>query len=99
MDANIQTLNAQWWASYAILCLVIIVVLAGVSFSGFQLWKSITVAGVQPTTDLELSASKVRVTSTVVGIIVLTISLVFLYIYTVQVYKISPLQTVEAKPS
>jgi hypothetical protein len=54
MDVNIQTFDVQWWSSYAILFLVIVVVLSGVSFSGFQLWKSISVAGVQPTTELEV---------------------------------------------
>lgn len=88
MDVNIQAFDAEWWSFYAILFLVIVVVLSGISFSGFQLWKSISVAGVQASNELELSAAKVRVTSSVVGIVVLTISLVFLYIYTVQVYQI-----------
>ena len=88
MDLNIEAFNAQRWSSYAILFLVVVVVLSGISFSGFQLWKSISAAGVQTTNELEFSASKVRVTSSVVGIVVLTISLAFLYIYTVQIYQI-----------
>jgi hypothetical protein len=95
MDVNIQAFDAQWWSSYAILGLVIIVVLAGVSFSGFQLWKSVSVAGVQSSNELEISASKVRVTSSVVGIVVLTISLAFLYIYTVQVYQMHIIRVAE----
>ena len=88
MQLNIEAFNAQRWSAYAILFLVVVVVISGISFSGFQLWKSISVAGVQTTNELELSASKVRVTSSVVGIIVLMISLAFLYIYTVQIYQI-----------
>jgi hypothetical protein len=88
MELNVEAFNAQRWSAYAILFLVVIVVISGISFSGFQLWKSISVAGVQTNNELELSASKVRVTSSVVGIVVLTISLAFLYIYTMQVYQI-----------
>jgi hypothetical protein len=88
MELNIEAFNAQRWSAYVILFLVVVVVISGISFSGFQLWKSISVAGVQTSNELELSASKVRITSSVVGIVVLTISLAFLYIYTVQVYQI-----------
>jgi hypothetical protein len=88
MELNVEAFNAQRWSAYAILFLVVVVVISGISFSGFQLWKSISVAGVQTSNELELSASKVRVTSSVVGIIVLMISLAFLYIYTIQVYQI-----------
>ena len=88
MELNIEAFNAQRWSAYAILFLVVVVVISGISFSGFQLWKSITVAGVQTSNELELSASKVRVTSSVVGIVVLMISLAFLYIYTMQIYQI-----------
>jgi hypothetical protein len=91
-DANVQTLYAQKIASYVILILVFLVVVSGVLFSGFQLWKSVSI-GVQSSTDFELSASKVRVTSSVVGIVVLTISLVFLYIYTHEVFQIRPIDT------
>lgn len=88
MELNIEAFDAQRRSSYAILFLVVVVVISGISFSGFQLWKSVSVAGVQTSNELELSASKVRITSSVVGIIVLTISLAFLYIYTIQVYQI-----------
>jgi len=92
MDANVQTFHAQQIASYVVLTLVFLVVVSGVLFSGFQLWKSVSI-GVQPNSDFELSAAKVRVTSSVVGIVVLTISLVFLFIYTQEVYQIKLLDT------
>jgi hypothetical protein len=88
MELNIEAFNAQRWSAYAILFLVVVVVISGISFSGFQLWKSVSVAGVQTSNELELSASKVRITSSVVGIVVLMISLAFLYIYTMQIYQI-----------
>jgi hypothetical protein len=88
MDVNIRSFNAQGTASAVVLFLVGLVVVAGTAFAGFQLWISVRVGGVQASNELELSASKVRVTSSVVGIIVLTLSLVFLYIYTKEVYHI-----------
>lgn len=88
MDINIGAFRAQRIASAVVLFLVVVVVVAGIAFAGFQLWKSVSVAGVQSSNELEVSASKVRITSSVVGVVVLTISLVFLYIYTQEVYHI-----------
>jgi DUF1365 family protein len=88
MDINLSTLNAQRFASNIILWLVALVAFAGISFAGFQLWKSVTVAGIQMSNDLEISASKVRVTSSIVGVTVLIVSLAFLYVYTTEIYQI-----------
>lgn len=89
MDLNIAAFQNARTASNVILALVVLVVIAGITFAGFQLWKSVTIAGVQVSNDLEVSASKVRVTSSVVGVVVLVISLAFLYIYTRQIYPIT----------
>ncbi len=78
----------ELWVSSLVLGLVAIIVFAGLSFSGYQLWKAVTVAGVQTTAEMELSAGKLRVTSSVVGIVVLLISLAFFYLFIVEVYPI-----------
>lgn len=88
MDLNIETFQTQWLQTYTVMVLVALVVISGVCFSGFQLWKSVGVAGVQLNSDLEMSAKNVRVTSSVVGVVVLVISIVFLYIYTEKVYQL-----------
>jgi hypothetical protein len=88
MDANISTLRAQRFAGGVILWLVVLVALAGIAFAGYQLWKSVAAAGVQPSNELEISASRVRLTSSVVGVIVLSISIIFLSIYTSQIYQL-----------
>jgi hypothetical protein len=92
MEMNISQLKAQWVAGYVVLALVALVVLAGTTFAAFQLWKSVTIGGVQGSHDLELSASRVRVTSSVVGVVVLAISLGFLYIYAREIYQLHPLE-------
>jgi hypothetical protein len=99
MDVNIGIFQVQKIASDVVLLLVFIVVTSGVLFSGFQLWKSVSVAGVQASNDLEISAAKVRVTSSVVGIVVLAISLAFLFIYTREVYTIKSLPSIQPKSS
>lgn len=93
MDSNIGVLRGQQFASSVVLSLVVIVVVSGILFAGFQLWKSATVAGVQNSTDMELSAAKVRVTSSVVGVTILVISLALLYIYTKEIYVVRMLDT------
>src|SRR5687768_3951449 len=47
MDIRIGAFQAQRLASYIVLLLVVLVVVAGILFAGFQLWKSISIAGVQ----------------------------------------------------
>jgi hypothetical protein len=95
MGVNLAVFHVQRIASYVVLFLVFVVVTSGVLFSGFQLWKSVSIAGVQASSDLEVSAAKVRVTSSVVGIVVLAISLAFLFIYTREVYTIKSLQPIQ----
>ena len=102
MEVNLDVFYVQKIASYVVLFLVFVVVTSGVLYSGFQLWKSVSIAGVQASSDLEISAAKVRVTSSVVGIVVLAISLAFLFIYTREVYTIRALQPIQpeaASPS
>jgi hypothetical protein len=91
MDFNIGTFHAQRIQTYVVMALVVIVVIAGVLFSAFQLWKSISTAGVQLNSEMEMSAKNVRITSSVVGIVVLVVSIAFLYIYTTQVYQMRPI--------
>jgi hypothetical protein len=88
MDLNLETFQTQWLQTYTVMALVVLVVVAGVCFSAFQLWKSVGVAGVQLNSELEMSAKNVRITSSVVGVVVLVISIVFLYIYTHEVYQL-----------
>jgi hypothetical protein len=62
------------------LFLVVLVVIAGVSFSAVQLWQGLGAVGAL-SNELEISASKVRLTSSVIGVVVLTISLAFFYVF------------------
>lgn len=63
------------------LALVALVVIAGVIFSGLQLWQSLKVASAPLANDLEISLTKIRLTSSVIGVMVLGISLAFFYVF------------------
>lgn len=93
-------LNAFWWqalASQVLLCVVVVVCLSGVFFSGYQLWIATSRGPVDGSakstadpisTSVELSWQSVRVTSSVIGLIVLVVSVAFLYLFLKEVYKI-----------
>lgn len=63
------------------LALVALVVIAGVIFSGIQLWQSLKAASAPLANDLEISLTKIRLTSSVIGVMVLGISLAFFYVF------------------
>ena len=67
-----------------------LVVIAGVSFTGLQLYYVVTKGGPQPTQDLEVSAQRFRLTSSFVGVTVLCLSLGFLYIFATAFYRPIP---------
>jgi hypothetical protein len=100
MNASKATLEWQLFASNVLLWVVILVVAAGVVYSGLQLAIAAK-TGKQRDTSLEISAQRVRVTSSVVGIVVLALSLAFLLIFVNQVYQLRPLEpaTVSATPA
>jgi hypothetical protein len=78
----------QLIASYVVLGIVALVILAGLIFSAVQLYTALRLSQPQPNIDLELSASKVRITSSVVGVVVLTLSIVFLFLFLDRIYDI-----------
>jgi heme/copper-type cytochrome/quinol oxidase subunit 2 len=91
MAASKATLEWQLFASNVLLWVVILVVAAGVVYSGLQLAIAAK-TGKQRDTSLEISAQRVRVTSSVVGILILALSLAFLLIFVNQVYQLRPLE-------
>lgn len=75
---------------------VLLMVFCGICFSGIQFYKSMTMSKLDGgeametgVTEFEASTSGIKVTSSVLGIIVLVISLAFFYLYLVYVYPIS----------
>ncbi len=86
---QLRVFEWQVFSANVILLLVAILILSGVGFSGFQLWKgrkSRSQAGANM--DVEISAQKVRIQSSVIGVVVLTISGLFLLLFAKEIYRI-----------
>jgi hypothetical protein len=85
-------------ASEILIWVVVIVCLSGVVFSGYQLWRAtspktfdgstVKADGDPLATNVELSWQNVRVTSSVIGLVVLVISVAYLYLFLKEVYRI-----------
>ena len=75
------------WAVWAVLGLSCLVVLTGAGFTGFQLYHVVTSGGPQETAILEASAQQFRLTTSFVGVVVLTLSLAFLYLFAQSFYQ------------
>ena len=80
-----------------IFVLVVILVLSGLVFSAIQFYialKSAKRKGSLPDTSLKASLSGVEVSSSVLGVIILTISIVFFYLYLSKVYPLVSLDQI-----
>jgi hypothetical protein len=90
-----QRLDVFAWQSLStkiIFVVVLLLVLAGMYFAAIQFHAGLRRRGQDPAspeeTELSLSLSEVKVRSPVLGVIILTISLAFFYLYLVHVYPI-----------
>ncbi len=84
----------QRFSTKIIFYAVILLVFLGMAFSGIQFYKSYKItdsADKTPDTptELELSLKGIKVTSSILGVIILVISLAFFYLYLVHVYPIN----------
>ena len=93
----------QLFSSRIIFFSVLVLVFVGICFSGIQFYKSILPSGKKETlepaessqtggspvsSEVEFSVKGIKVTSPVLGVIILVISLAFFYLYLVYVYPI-----------
>jgi len=80
----------QLLSSKMIFVIVILLVTAGIYFSWLQFIKGLSAdrGGSSTETTFEASASGIKVSSPVLGVIILVISLAFFYLYLVYVYPI-----------
>lgn len=99
-DIYIEQFKWQRSASERLLWLVVTVVISGILFSGVQLWRASSTKDLGPESSIEIASSKIKITSSVVGLIVLVISIVFFYFFLTEVYtvKIVDMTSSETKP-
>lgn len=95
MEYNVSLFKWQQTAGTVILWLVSVLVVAGVIFSGFHLWSAAANVRSQSNTEIEISTQKVRITSSVIGLVILVLSLAFVYLFIREVYSINLISTFE----
>ena len=89
MQATAQLYKWQNFASTVMMWTVVAVVCAGLLFSGYQLYFSVR-RDKPMDGDLELSAQRLKLTSSVVGVVILAMSIAFVLIFVDKVYTITP---------
>ena len=89
MQATAQLYKWQNFASTVMMWTVVAVVSAGLLFSGYQLYFSVR-RDKPMDGDLELSAQRLKLTSSVVGVVILAMSIAFVLIFVEKVYTITP---------
>jgi len=93
----------QYISGIIIFIVVLIVVFTGLVFSAWQFYITMSQLPKKNTgkqeaaTNIELSASGLKVTSSVLGVIIIALSLAFFYLYLAYVYPISAV-SLEKKP-
>ena len=76
----------NYWACWVSLGLVVIIVIAGIGFCGYQLKVAGTV-GTKDETKFEFDAQgKLKLQTSAIGIVVLVISLAFFYLFLIKVF-------------
>ena len=86
-EHRLNVLNWQHFSSQIILFIVIIVVFVGLYFSWIQFHKFEHDKILESTT-IEASKAGMKISSPVLGVIILAISLVFFYLYLIHVYPV-----------
>jgi hypothetical protein len=79
--------NWELSASSVMLWVTVIVVVCGLIFSGIQLWHAMKV-GQNTDGTWEISATGMKITSSIVGVVVLAMSIAFVYLFLDRVYPI-----------
>ena len=88
LDHRERTFEWQYFSTKLIFFCVILLVVAGIVFSGIQFRKGLK-EGKPEVTTAEVSPTGLKFSSSVLGVIILFISLLFFYLYLMYVYPIS----------
>lgn len=78
----------QLFSSRVIFVVVILLVLAGIYFAAVQFHVALATAKSLPEQKVEISAKGIIVNSSVLGVVILCLSLAFFYLYLVHIYPI-----------
>lgn len=88
-DAEVAAYRWQLTAANWILGLVYLLTTAGVLFCGYQLWRGSRLSKLPSNqVEIELSLSKLKLQTSLIGIAVLVVSYSFLLVFTREIYQI-----------
>lgn len=89
-EQRLEAFAWQGWSSKAIFFAVLLLVFAGIVFAAVQFGAGLRGPGKVsgPTTELAIDLKGVKLSSPVLGVVLLSISLAFFYLYLVYVYPI-----------
>lgn len=99
IEVAIENFRWQQRASEVLMWTVLAVVFCGLGFSGYQLYHATRLGKDPAASEIEVSTNKVRVTSSIVGLVVLFMSIAFLYLFLIEVYRIKPVNLLQQSPS
>lgn len=92
-EIRVKTFEQQLCFNVVILILVIIITLAGIGFTWVQMKETSTAQGQE--TSIEITRDGLKIRSSVIGLLILVVSLVFFYLYLIGVYKIEEVSTTD----
>jgi hypothetical protein len=102
VELRLKVFDQQRYTGWTILVLVALMSAGGFAFSIFLILKSSNVPSAQAS-DLEVTLQRIKLSSiqsaSLVGLIVYLSSLTFLYLYMLQMYKVSEIPTDSASPT
>jgi hypothetical protein len=102
VDLRLKVFDQQRYTGWTILVLVALMSAGGFAFSIFLILKSSNVHSTQAS-DLEVTLQRIKLSSiqsaSLVGLVVYLSSLTFLYLYMLQMYKVSEIPTESASPT
>ncbi|MCU0430004.1 MAG: hypothetical protein MUF42_08525 [Cytophagaceae bacterium] len=96
LQSTRKVFDWQYISSIILFFTVIVIVFTGILFAAIQFRKSMksSTEAAKESNEVELSLKGVKVNSSVLGVVILVISLAFFYLYLIYVYPIS-----EVKPT
>lgn len=95
----IENFRWQQRASEILMWTVLAVVFCGLAFSGYQLYHATRLGKDTPASEIEIGADRLRITSSIVGLVVLFMSIAFLYLFLIEVYRIKPVNMLQQSPA
>ena len=85
---RMKVLHTQHIISIVIFIVVILIVLSGLFFAGKHFFVFISSKKLNAQTQIEITAQGIKLKSSILGIVILTLSIMFFYMYLIHVYPI-----------